>query len=351
MAFLQKQQMLKSIIFIQKHQLFDIEQMQSAQSKRILTKQSPQSIKSNKVQFSFQQKNVKLININVKTKLRSCSFPSSLNPLKYIEIKGINKKQSILNTQSSLGSQKQLRKPRPMILSEKDIQKQQNKEQFKQRRRSCECQFCGPLSRFQKQCMNHEFRIQHIEKERESPMHKFQRSIRKHQIYVMAPYLFAIEIPTESLEQSIVRKNTFKIEKKNTQLLDVIKQEDVLQINSSKILDSTPTKKPSFFESFLVKQKEIINSEKSKLINKQFSSLSYHLLSRNAYKYIKPFKTQLPQIQTQQYKQEPALSTERSSQKKSEKIIKELYIKPFIHKYPSRLRLTTLPDLIPNNFL
>lgn len=39
----------------------------------------------------------------------------------------------------------------------------------------------------------------------------------------MAPYLFAIEIPTESLESSIVRKNTIKIEKKNTQLLDVIK--------------------------------------------------------------------------------------------------------------------------------
>ncbi|CAD8132327.1 unnamed protein product [Paramecium octaurelia] len=346
--------MLKSIIFIQKHQLFDIEQMQIAQQKRILAKQSPQSIKSNKLKLSFQQKNVKLININVKTKLRSRSFPSSFNPFKYIEIKGMNKKQSILNTQSSIGSQKQLRKPRALILSDKDLDKQykqQNKEQFKQRRRSCECQFCGPLSRFQKQCMNHEFRIQHIEKERESPMHKFQRSIRKHQIYVMAPYLFGVEIPTESLESSFVRQNTIKIEKKNTRLLDVIKQEDPLHINSSKILERTPTKKPSFFESFLVKQKEIISSEKSKLINKQFSSLSYHLLSRNAYKSIKPFKSQLPQIQTQQYKQEPALSTERSTYKKSEKTIKELYIKPFIHKYSSRFRLTTLPDLIPNHIL
>ncbi|CAD8150074.1 unnamed protein product [Paramecium pentaurelia] len=344
--------MLKSIIFIQKHQLFDIEQMQSAQSKRILTKQSPQSIKSNKLKLSFHQKNVKLININVKTKLRSRSFPTLFNPFKYIEVKGITKKQSILHTQHSLSSQKYIRKSRPLIMSEKDLEKQhqqQTKELFKQRRRSCECEFCGPLSRFQKQCMNHEFRVQHLEKERESPMHKFQRSIRKHQIYVMAPYLFAVEIPTEPFESSIIRQNTIKIEKKNTQLLDVIKQEDPLQINSSKILDRTPTKKPSFFESFLVKQKEIINSEKSKLINKQFSSLSYHLLSRNAYKSIKPFKSQLPQIQTLLNKQEPTLSTERSAYKKSEKTIKELYIKPFIHKYSSRIRLATLPDLIPNH--
>ncbi|CAD8057853.1 unnamed protein product [Paramecium sonneborni] len=346
--------MLKSIIFIQKHQLFDIEQMQSAQSKRILTKQSPQSIKSNKLKLSYQQKNVKLININVKTKLRSRSFPYSFNLFKYIETQVQNKKQSILHTQSSYGSQKYLRKPKPSIMSEKDLEKQYqqlSKEQFKQRRRSCECEFCGPLTRFQKQCMNHEFRIQHIEKERESPMHKFQRSIRKHQIYVMAPYLFAKEIPTESFESPIIKQNTIKIEKKNTQLLDVIKQEEALQINSSKILDRTPTKKPSFFESFLVKQKEIINSEKSKLINKQFSSLSYHLLSRNTYKSIKPFKSQLPQIQTQLNKQELPLFTERSPSKKSEKTIKELYIKPFIHKYSSRIRLATLPDLIPNHIL
>ncbi|CAD8055127.1 unnamed protein product [Paramecium sonneborni] len=343
--------MLKSIIFIQKHQLFDIEQMQSAQSKRILTKQSPQSIKSSKLKLSYQQKNVKLININVKTKLRSRSFPYSFNPFKYIETQINNKKQSILHTQSSIGSQKYLRKPKLSIMSEKDLEKQlqqQSKEQFKQRRRSCECEICGPLNRFQKQCMNHEFRIQHIEKERESPMHKFQRSIRKHQIYVMAPYLFAKEMPTESFESSIIRQNTIKIEKKNTQLLDVIKQEDALQINSSKILDRTPTKKPSFFESFLVKQKEIINSEKNKLINKQFSSLSYHLLSRNTYKSIKPFKYQLPQIQTQLNKQETALSTERSTKKNS---VKELYIKPFIHKYSSRIRLATLPELIPNHIL
>ncbi|CAD8137943.1 unnamed protein product [Paramecium octaurelia] len=343
--------MLKSIIFIQKQQLFDKEQMQSAQSKRILPKQSPQPIKSNKLNVLFHQKNVKLININVKTKLRSRSFPNSLNPFKYIEAKAITKKQSFLITQPSISSQKYLRKTRPLIKSERDLEKQyqhQTKEQFRQRRRSCECEFCGILSSFQKQCMNHEFKVQQIEKERESPMHKFQRSIRKHQIYVMAPYLFAVETPTESFEQSIIRQNTLKIEKKKTQLLDVIKQEDALHINSSKILDRTPTKKPSFFESFLVKQKEIINTEKSKLVNKQFSSLSYHLLSRNTYQSIKPFKSQLPQIQTNLNKQEPLLSTERNTQKKSENTIKELYIKPFIHKY-SRLRLVTLPDLIPNH--
>lgn len=38
--------------------------------------------------------------------------------------------------------------------------------------------------------------------------------------------------------------------------------------------------------------------------------------------------------------------SERGIHKKSEKSIKEVYIYPFIHKYGSKARLNTLPNLI-----
>ncbi|CAD8158971.1 unnamed protein product [Paramecium pentaurelia] len=216
-----------------------------------------------------------------------------------------------------------------------------------QKRKSCDCSECGKQSLFQRETMNYGVQINHLMKEQESAINKFKRSIRKQQTLLFPQYLNTPKNSTsnENLveEIQIVRDDIMIKSFAHRPTLSSLVFEEQVLINKQSPINLQSRIKHSYFESFLLKQQKLINSEKQQFSRQTGLFESLHKKNNFSNK-----NTQMhtPTVLTPR---SPASSfikgfPSQSPVKRNNKI--NVYLQPQKSKFfKNQNRITTLPEV------
>ncbi|CAD8145342.1 unnamed protein product [Paramecium octaurelia] len=230
----------------------------------------------------IKKNNIKLKNINVPKLERRLSVPHNMKffQRRYVPIQMLRTQQHQPSIKDSISPTRlsKIRTGRNTLKFSEHISNEQSPtvvvnnqkvdDQVKevQKRKSCDCSECGKQSLFQRDTMNYGVQISHLVKEQESAINKFKRTIRKQQTLLFPQFLNTPKNSASSeniVEEIQIHRDEIMIKSfAHRPTLSSLVFEEQASMNKQSPINSQTRIKHSYIESFLLKQKKLINKEK-----------------------------------------------------------------------------------------
>ncbi|CAD8189456.1 unnamed protein product [Paramecium octaurelia] len=271
-----------------------------------------------------QMKNVLLRNVHTQRIKRSFSLPHNQRFLNRYESIPKNLHPSRKETIEELQTREQSPQKRGSLVT--NIKQSQKYIEVKERqqRKSCDCQQCGKETNFQRDSMKEGVFIMQQIKEQEALANKYQRTQKKQH---------------EKLYPQYLNMKSIHLDDGNDPRNDFI-------INSFEHLEDVPTQicanknksKSSFFDSFLIKQQQIVVDEMRKFSNHRKILDKYRSIPFLPSDFQKVLTPRTPATMT---------TTMAQSPRKIKANVK-MYLQPIKRPQKQHNRLLTLPEFRQN---
>ncbi|CAD8170981.1 unnamed protein product [Paramecium pentaurelia] len=265
-------------------------------------------------------KNVLLRNIHTQRIKRSFSLPNNQRFLNRFETMPKNLCPSRKETIEELQTREQSPQKRESLITNSKYSQINIEMKERQQRKSCHCSQCGKETNFQRDSMKDGVFIMQQIKEQEALANKYQRTQKKQYEKFYPQYL---NIKSVQLEDGGDLHNDF-----------IINSFEHLEDVHTQICANKNKSKSSFFDSFLIKQQQIVVDQMRKFSNHRKILNQYHSIPFLPNDFQKVLTPRTPATMT---------TTQHPSPRKLKANVK-MYLQPVKRPQKQHNRLLTLPE-------